>query len=466
MRVRTQEFAGPRSTPTEVTPLRRRRWAVLSLALALAGCGGDDGPAGTDSDTSTTGEVATTASTSSDSSTTQAGASTDPAGTMSDGSTSGSTSATTAQTSDDTSSTTDEPVEPGCGDGVLDPGEECDDGNDNSFDGCRADCTEVELLEPPEKEWTYYDIEGTACLNGSTAGFAINYNPDSPNVMIYLEGGGACFNDACDFTAFNIPFVPPIDGIFNRDIDQNPVSDWTMIYVPYCTGDIHAGDNEYELDGDLRFFHGYSNVTRYLEILVPSFETERVLLTGISAGGFGAAINATQVASAYGDSVITTVIDDSGPPLSNDVIPPCLQATFREVWGLDNTVLAECPGCDPENFATELLDNVIATHPEIRFGLFSNTADQIIRTYMGFGWSDGEYNNCGDGLPGTVPAQAYSLDLDKIRAAHLDATSSFYITGIGHTVLRLGYYLTSVDGTSVPEWIGDVLDGQVTHVGP
>jgi cysteine-rich repeat protein len=28
-----------------------------------------------------------------------------------------------------------------CGDGVVDPGEECDDGNDDDFDGCRNDCT-------------------------------------------------------------------------------------------------------------------------------------------------------------------------------------------------------------------------------------------------------------------------------------------------------------------------------------
>lgn len=32
----------------------------------------------------------------------------------------------------------------GCGDGLLQPGERCDDGNDHSGDGCSADCTQVE----------------------------------------------------------------------------------------------------------------------------------------------------------------------------------------------------------------------------------------------------------------------------------------------------------------------------------
>ncbi|MCB9754090.1 MAG: hypothetical protein H6713_29455 [Myxococcales bacterium] len=437
-------------------------WAPrLLAALAVTACG-DDGPGGgTDggSDATATATVDPSGSSGSTGDPSTTAGATDPGGTETGDGTTGGT------TGDGTTDGTTGPVEPGCGDGVLDPGEECDDGNDNSFDGCTAECEEVAPLDPPPLEWKYFDIEGTACLNGSTAGFAINYNPDSPNVMIYLEGGGACFNDACDFTAFNIPFVPPIDGIFNRGNNNNPVRDWTMVYVPYCTGDIHAGDNEYELSGDLRFFHGYSNVTRYLEVLVQSFETERVLLTGISAGGFGAAINASQVADAYGDAVITTVIDDSGPPLSNDVIAPCLQETFREVWGLDGTALADCPECDPNNFATGLLDHVLETHPGVRYGLFSNTSDLIIRTYMGFGWGGGEHDNC-EGVPTAVPAQAYSLDLDTIRAAHGDKASTFYVNGVGHTVLRVGYYLTSVGGTSVPEWVGDVLDGQVTHVGP
>ena len=37
---------------------------------------------------------------------------------------------------------------PSCGDGVLDPGEECDDGNNDDGDGCAADCT-VEVPGTP-----------------------------------------------------------------------------------------------------------------------------------------------------------------------------------------------------------------------------------------------------------------------------------------------------------------------------
>jgi cysteine-rich repeat protein len=35
-----------------------------------------------------------------------------------------------------------------CGDGVVDPGEACDDGNHNDWDACRADCTDGPLCDP------------------------------------------------------------------------------------------------------------------------------------------------------------------------------------------------------------------------------------------------------------------------------------------------------------------------------
>jgi cysteine-rich repeat protein len=425
--------------------MRYELW-MTSAVMVLAACSSDPSVAGTDDESSE-----------SDS---------DGSSGLETGDESGDTDHETSGTMGDTeTSETSDPAEPFCGDGNVDPGEECDDGNDNSFDGCRSDCTVVELLEPPPLEWTYVEVPGTRCMDGSPAGFGVSYNPDSPNVMIYLEGGGACFSDSCDFTAFSIPFIPPSDGIFSRSNNSNPVNDWTMIYVPYCTGDIHAGDAEQQLGGQLRQFRGYSNVTKYLEQWVPSFPAERVLLTGISAGGFGAALNSTQVADAYGEQVQLTVIDDSGPPLSNDVIAPCLQTIFRETWNLDATVLDACGTCDPEDFATGLLEHVFANYPNIRFGLFSNTADAVISTYMGAGWGNGQHNNC-EGISIPVPALTYTEDLLSIRALHESEASTYYVLGLGHTVLRVGYNITFVDGTSVPEWIADVLDGQITHVGP
>jgi cysteine-rich repeat protein len=368
-------------------------------------------------------------------------------------------------------------VGPKCGDGNLDSGEVCDDGNDSAFDGCLPDCTAVAPLDTPALKWTYVEVPGTRCMNGETAGFGISLNPDSKNVMIYLEGGGACFNDLCDFSAFSIPFIAPPDGIFNRNNPGNPVRDWSMIYVPYCTGDIHGGDKDSELGGKLRYFHGYRNIAKYLEQWVPTFPgAEKVLLTGISAGGFGAGLNAAQVADAFGPGPQMITIDDSGPPLSNEVIAPCLQTTFRDVWGLDQTVLAACGADCPDknDFATGVLAHVMKKYPKMRFGVFSNTADLVIRGFMGFGWGDGQYDHC-DGLATAVPAKVYEDGLLGLRKEYVDRSGTYYIGqthfeynfGQNHTVLRSPtFWTTIIDGTQLSQWVGGVIDGEVKHVGP
>ena len=66
-----------------------------------------------------------------------------------------------------------------CGNAAPDPGEQCDDGNDNRFDGCRPDCTKVDPIAPTAMTWQYIEIPGTKCIDGSPAGFAINHNPAS-----------------------------------------------------------------------------------------------------------------------------------------------------------------------------------------------------------------------------------------------------------------------------------------------
>lgn len=451
--------------------MNRRRAPLALLAtwtlLASGGCG--SAPAGGTGDGS---PGATTGTTGNDAGSTVAASTPTSTGAGSGGGTGGETGQTSTGDTGGTSMSG-----PACGDGSLDPGEACDDGNADPFDGCLPDCTAAPTIDTPPLQWKYIAVPGTVCMNGDMAGFGISHNPASKNLMIYLEGGGACFNDVCDFSAFNIPFIPPPDGIFNRSNPGNPVKDWSMIYVPYCSGDIHGGDRDTELGGQVRHFHGYRNIGKYLEQWVPKFaDAEKVLLTGISAGGFGAGLNAVQVADAFLPGPQMIVIDDSGPPVSNQVIPSCLQQTFRDVWGLDETLLAECGGDCPDlnDFASGSLAHALGKYPDMRFGLFSNTADTIIRAFMGFGWGNAMHDNCG-GLPTSVPADVYQQGLLDLRASYQDVASTYFIGqgqvlynfGQGHTVLRSpSFWTTVIDGVPLPTWVADVIDGKIAHVGP
>lgn len=359
-------------------------------------------------------------------------------------------------------------VPPGCGNSAPDPGEQCDDGNDNRFDGCRPDCTLVDPIQPEPMTWRYFEIPGTKCIDGTPAGFSVNGNPASTKLFVYLEGGGACFNQYCESLFNRGPNEPTNGGIFDRDNAANPVRDWTWVYVPYCSGDVYAGQADTMIGGKLRQFYGYSNMTAFLERWVPSLHADEVLLGGSSAGGFGAAVNFAQTQRAFGD-VPVRLIDDSGPPMSSDVFPPCLQALWRTVWGLDKTLIAECGAdCSSDQFIAPAFDHVLRELPDTRGGLFSTTADQTIRAFAGYGWGGG-YNVCQD-VPNAVTGAVYQEGLIDLRGrvmADSPGIGTYFVTGSSHTILRSGnFYTTKLGDATVAQWLASTLAGSATHVGP
>ena len=356
-----------------------------------------------------------------------------------------------------------------CGNNAPDPGEQCDDGNDNRFDGCRPDCTAVDPITPEPMAWKYFEIPGTKCNDGTPAGFSVNYNPASTKVVIFLEGGGACFNKYCESLFTRGGNEPSTGVIFDRGNTANPVRDWSWVYVPYCSGDVYGGQGEAMLAGKQRYFYGYSNFTAFLERWVPTFDADHVLLTGSSAGGFGAAVNYAQTQRAFGDAPVT-LIDDSGPPMSAEVFPPCLQSLWRTTWGLDKTLLVECgDDCDnPDDFISDMFDHLRSEFPDMHGGVFSSTGDQTIRAFAGYGWAGG-YNMCKD-IPTAVTATVYQAGLNQLRDKAIaggPGFGTFYVLGSGHTILRgSAFYSTMMGGTSLTQWIEGTLAGTSSHVGP
>jgi len=108
-----------------------------------------------------------------------------------------------------------------------------------------------EPIEGPIDVWAWRPIEGTRCGNGSTAGVAVNLHKGSTDLVIFVSGGGACWNDdMCngampqsvhlheDLTeAIVLPEAPAVDRS-----PQSPFATASAAYVPYCTGDLHWGD--------------------------------------------------------------------------------------------------------------------------------------------------------------------------------------------------------------------------------
>ncbi len=327
--------------------------------------------------------------------------------------------------------------------------------------------------------WTFIDFPDAFCMDGSTTGIGVNLNPASSRVLIYLEGGGACFDDlscagvanpngfdASDFTNY----LPVLDrGLFDRTDANNPMKDASFIYIPYCTGDVHGGTNP---DGDGRMYVGYRNVTAYLKRLVPTFRSETftsgvdlVMLTGRSAGGLGTLVNYEQVQEAF-DCTPVHVFDDAGTLLGDDYLKPCLQSQVRELWGLDAIIPSDCEQCTCSDGGGlwNVYPYLARRHPDRRFGLVTSMEDATFRQFFGYGYS----RQCN--LPLGMPADDYTAGLNELRERMADDDNfhTFYVPGDEHTFSYMALSATSAGGVTLEDWYTQLVEGDAawTDVGP
>lgn len=320
------------------------------------------------------------------------------------------------------------------------------------------------------RQWVYMPVEGSKCMNGSPTGIGVNLGT-SGDLVIYLEGGGACFNSStCRSVAHPTGWGPSnFDseigiyniGIFDRLDDANPLRDATFVFVPYCTGDVHAGSNPAGM-GD-RQFVGYANVGFDLDAIVPqSKNVKRVVLAGSSAGGFGALLNYYRTQMAFGDTPVY-LLDDSGPPLGDMYLAPCLQQLFRTTWNLDAALPPDCTACrQPDGGGmTNALGYLADTFPDRRFGLITANRDGVVRSFFGYGYPD-----CAAGAAGNpMPEDAFAAGITELRDQTLASHSNFrvYTKDSGQHVwliLELGKVSPRSDGTGqhLSDWMSEMLD--------
>ncbi|HEY2736017.1 MAG TPA: hypothetical protein VGI70_18595, partial [Polyangiales bacterium] len=83
-------------------------------------------------------------------------------------------------------------------------------------------------LSAPDDTWTWFDFDDSTCRDGSHAGVSVNLHASSKKVLIYLEGGGACFDaSTCAQNPADIAGQKASSaGIFDRTNPDNPIADW------------------------------------------------------------------------------------------------------------------------------------------------------------------------------------------------------------------------------------------------
>jgi hypothetical protein len=204
--------------------------------------------------------------------------------------------------------------------------------------------------------WQRVELPGTVCSNGSQYRFWYYDSPTSTDLLISFEGGGACWDyETCSgqagllgaanpngiptdyITQFKATYVSPIvngadPGIPPfRSKTNIATNGWDVVYMPYCTGDVHVGNRVVTYtdptgqNPPIVFRHnGFNNTVAALNFLHTRFPSiNKLLVTGFSAGGVASSAVFYQARRTLVPANKAYLLNDSGP------IFPAPNATYN-----------------------------------------------------------------------------------------------------------------------------------------
>jgi hypothetical protein len=231
----------------------------------------------------------------------------------------------------------------------------------------RCTTNAADATRPQCDTWIKVELPGTVCGNGSQYKFFVNYSSSSNNLVVAFEPGGACWDYPSCAGVGGIRGAANPRGIpddhmsryqylnFLRRTDVNPAGQYNMVFVPYCTGDTHAGNNvitytsSEPMDGgtgpggtaELTFYHhGHKNSLAVSDWIRTTFATvPKMLVTGCSAGGAGAILNYHFLRQAMGTQAqCGYLLNDSGPIFHTDGPSRQLHDKIRASWNTDSVL--------------------------------------------------------------------------------------------------------------------------------
>ena len=339
------------------------------------------------------------------------------------------------------------------------------------------------LPETPESDvWYRVDTEGTVSADG-TGWHGMFRLGTEDRLVVYFYGGGIALDD---YTTAR-PYSLKSDGFYYdteaklRDYqatwgfgnleEYTPFRNWSIIAIPYTTGDLHIGQGIYPctlVNGSFRTvrFRGYDNY----EILMNQVrdlvgDPEAILITGTSAGGFGASLLAEDVETWFPKTDNVTVCIDSALLLKED-----WPETARDLWQAPAEIANRLHS---DNIVLDALTSLHQNAPETKILYTCSLRDAELTRFQ-------SYVDTGTGVQTREAGDVFQRNLtDMVSAIQgMDPEAGFYIwnaipysqeegeTLTRHTVLVSNYAREPLAGDKVfLDWIMDAVEGDVRSWG-
>lgn len=329
----------------------------------------------------------------------------------------------------------------------------------------------------------WYKVTGREMKSSVGSAYKAFFKKGKENkVMVYFAGGGVSVSEETAREDMYNKKVIALDqlslltmnmGGIATASDANPFRDWTVIAFPYATGDFHAGTGEFhytDKEGKERilYHYGYKNYSAVMKRVMECAgidDPEAVVITGYSAGGFGAALLADDLFTNYFPSAESkTVLVDASLLLNEK-----WHSIAADVW--------ETPVEISDRLQTNniTLDSLAALHEKYGDGIHllfdSSTRDgdlAKVQNYFDTGVMDvteKEADIYQQILKETIPrfkeAGVYLLIWDGLP--WYDDPRNLTM----HTIIATPYSLARFENQeiSIAEWLMDAVEGRLEDYG-
>lgn len=338
---------------------------------------------------------------------------------------------------------------------------------------------------PERDKWYRIPAEGCVAANGDPvyADFKLG---SEKKLMIFFQGGGVSWNE---YTAarpsslyqkniMDTYYMIQVDlfsdlalnkGIFENS-ERNPVNNWSMLVMPYATGDFHCGAGDFPYTAQdcskrLCHHHGYINFRKIMETVTKLLPMpEKLLVCGCSGGGFAAALMTDAVMSIYPACHDVTCLVDSG------FIPyEKWHDVAENVWHTPKEISNRIHS---DNISLDALEALKADRKEVRILLSCSKRDcdlarmtnKFRHDSFAYSKESGEefglwLSDMAARIQKTIPdAGMYFFDIPSKAQKGMNLT-------VHCTIGDKNFYDTRTDGISCADWLKAALNGNIKSCG-
>ena len=288
----------------------------------------------------------------------------------------------------------------------------------------------------------------TKCARGGPYSYWLRKG-DPERLLVFFQGGGGCFDertcavgsswfddriDAFDDPAYN-------GGILDLDDADNPFREWSVVYIPSCTGDVHLGSRVVRYGKIKVQQFGWVNAQAALRRAYREFPSPRaVFIAGCSAGSVGSAFHADSIIRRYPKARIAQLGDS-------------LAFVFHRPIGLTGWGAHEhFPPffrIGNRRFTMTQFEQALArAHPKRVFARFNHAEDNVQQQfYLAVGGKPGGF------APRLATAERTLKKLKNYR--------SYLACGTRHCALPTSeFYSLRVGGVWLRDWVARLASGR------